>query len=72
MTNPFKPISDSDIKIIAEFLGTFFTHDPKKIVYWLYTDNPNFGGFTPASLIDSGRGRKVVSFIEGTKQRNYR
>lgn len=57
----------ANLEIIAKGLAEFFKDDPKKISYWLLTENSHFGNISPANLIML-RGKagiaKVARFVE--------
>jgi hypothetical protein len=63
----------NDKEYIAKELAEFFKDEPFKAVLWLITDNPMFGGLSPASLIvirgDVGIA-KVRKFVEASKELN--
>ena len=63
----------SPLKTISEGLADFFKDDPAKITYWLLTENPHFGGVSPAELI-AIRGekglQKVAAFVKGALEEN--
>jgi len=53
-------------QIIAHSLAKFFKDEPEKITLWLFAENLNFGGLSPAQLIlirDKDGEKKVVDFI---------
>lgn len=47
-----------------------FFDDNDKVAHWLITDNPHFGGSSPLSLFNRGRGHKVSQFINSAKMEN--
>lgn len=55
---------DATLVNIILNLHVLLNNDAKKVAAWLNTENPNFGGVSPIYLIDSGRAKKVVQFIE--------
>lgn len=57
-------------KEIASLLYEFFSKDPYKVLVWLNTPNPNFGGVSPWFLMDQGRSHKVLNFIKNAKDEN--
>jgi hypothetical protein len=63
----------TDQEFIARELIEFFKDEPHKAVLWMITDNPMFGGISPASLIalrgDIGL-NKVKRFVEASKEMN--
>lgn len=63
----------NDKEYIARELAEFFKDEPFKAVLWLITDNPNFGGTSPATLMvlrgDVGVA-KVRTFVEASKELN--
>lgn len=62
---------DNPIHTIASGLAEFFHNDPRKIVYWLFTKNMNFGGCTPAELMArDGRPERVAQFIIAAQEMN--
>lgn len=58
-----------DIDVIADGLAIAFRSEPRKIALWLLTENPFFGGCSPAELIaargESGM-KKVAKFVVAT------
>lgn len=38
--------------------------DEKKVLAWLKTKNPNFGGIAPIVLMNMGKAKKVRDFVE--------
>jgi len=57
-------MTDANLESIAEALAVYFKKEPHKITLWLFTENLNFGGSSPAQLILSGRIKRVRDFIE--------
>ena len=61
-------------ELIAYGLADCFKDEPHKIVYWLLTPNPHFGGVSPTDLItirgDDGL-RKVANFVENAQDGNW-
>ena len=49
-------------------LKELFQNNQEKIEKWLSTENLNFGGSSPNSLIDSGRGFKILHWLEQINQ----
>ncbi len=37
---------------------------PRVTYKWLHTDNPRLGGISPASMVFSGRGEKLLKMIQ--------
>lgn len=40
---------------------------PKVTYKWLHTENPRLGGISPASMVFSGRGEKLLKLIQQVK-----
>ena len=57
-------------KKILDLLMIFFQNNLVKVMAWLTTENFNFGGTKPIRLIESGRSKKVLRFIESSKDEN--
>jgi hypothetical protein len=58
-------IQDQHIrKIKGLFLLMSLDNTPEKVEKWLDTENANFGGSQPITLIKAGKGHKVVMFVE--------
>ncbi len=57
------------MEIIVELHGVFgdYTDSFDKMSMWLRTENLNFGGVSPIDLILTGRGNKVLSFIQSAR-----
>lgn len=60
----------SNLTQSVEALLEFFKGDDAKVMYWLTTPNPMFGGTAPSDLIKAGRGHKVYKFIETALEEN--
>lgn len=60
---------DDALEEIAEELADFFKDDPKKIAYWLMTENPMLGNIVPAWLMLSRPNgpEKVWAFIRNAR-----
>lgn len=56
--------SQVDYIVQVTLMTNDFFKNRKKVVAWLTTPNPNFGGSSPLSLILLNRGKKVISFIK--------
>lgn len=41
-----------------------------KAKVWFQTQNPNFGGCSPADMVSKGRGHKVLKFIAASRHLN--
>lgn len=62
------PLTEVNLDIILG-LHIIFS-DYKKMIMWLTTKNLNFGGCAPLDLINSGRSKKVMEFINAAIERN--
>lgn len=63
MKNKTLPIDETVMEIIVG-LHIVFQPDYGKMCAWLKTENLNFGGSAPIDLINSGRAKKVLQFID--------
>jgi len=63
---------DEALKDIAEELAEFFKDDPKKIAYWLMTENPLLGNVVPAWLMLARPNgpEKLLAFVRNCKEGN--
>lgn len=64
----FCQINEKTIDIILG-LHVYF-NDIKKIKKWLTTKNPNFGNIAPLKLMQIGREKKVLEFINNALDEN--
>jgi hypothetical protein len=48
----------------AVILAHVFFNDIKKVSAWMRAENLNFGGATPEKLIQLGRGKKLIKWME--------
>jgi len=48
----------------------FFEYDKQKALIWFETPNPLLGGISPQSVINQGRGEKLLKLIINTLDEN--
>ncbi len=70
-------LSDHDLENMIHTVNTcvfhltkFFQGDMNKVVLWLNAENPLLGKVTPADMILSGRGEKLIQFIKDSVDLN--
>lgn len=63
-------LDETTIEIVIG-LHIFFD-DYKKAKDWINTKNLNFGGVAPLELINRGRGKKVLQFINNALEEGKR
>lgn len=64
-------MSDAEIEIIGR-LYEFFSGDVKKIQFWLKTENLNFAGMRPISLINNSKEKRVLDFVKTVSDSNLK
>lgn len=55
---------DADLVLIISNLYVFLNLNEKKVVLWLNTPNPHLGDCSPMKMIEGGRKKKLLKFIE--------
>jgi hypothetical protein len=53
---------------IRDLVAAMMGWKKDKAQWWMITVNPNFGGTSPAMLVQTGRSHKVLSFIESAME----
>lgn len=61
---------NEDLIHIVLGLHIFFSNE-KKVLAWLKTKNPHFGGIEPVKLINMGKAKKIRQFIEDSLEGNF-
>lgn len=55
---------------IVQLLSEYFEGDSDKVKLWMETENVQFGGISPLSMIAAMRGDNVLKFIKHAKEEN--
>lgn len=54
---------DKDLETAISRVAEFFKNDEAKTLLWFKTKNPQLADFTPIEMIQSGRAKRLIDFI---------
>lgn len=55
---------DLRIRKIFQLVSEFFKYDMNKVAIWMETENPLLGNVRPMDMIEFGRDKKLLKFVE--------
>lgn len=58
---------DEEVCEIIQKVNDYFKNDYSKTALWLRTKNMNFGDIAPIKLIQFGKAKKVLQFIDSNE-----